>query len=101
MKTPIAILFTLGLFGACVVVYDLTHFHITWIVVLGSSLWAAIDSSKIQLKRYKSGVSYGPIVLFIACALLWIIGFPWYLSMRYKIKAGTAILKDGTANLTA
>ncbi|HTY87324.1 MAG TPA: hypothetical protein VMB80_07655 [Candidatus Acidoferrum sp.] len=60
----------------------------------GMALWAAVDSTKIQLKRYKSGISYGPIVLFIAIALLWIIGFPWYLVMRYKIKTGTAVLKD-------
>jgi len=62
--------------------------------VLGTALWVAIDSSKIQLKRYKSGISYGPVVLFIACAMVWIVGFPWYLAMRYKIKTGTAILKD-------
>jgi hypothetical protein len=66
-------------------------------MVLGTSLWAAFDSSKIQLKRYKSGISYGPIVLFVACALLWIVGFPWYLIMRYKIKAGTAVLKDSAS----
>jgi hypothetical protein len=45
-------------------------FNVTWILVLGTSLWAAVDSSKIQLKRYESGISYGPIVLFIGCALL-------------------------------
>ncbi len=69
-------------------------------MVLGTSLWAALDSSKIQLKRYKSGISYGPLVLFVACALLWIVGFPWYLIMRYKIKTGTAVLKD-TVNASA
>lgn len=48
----------------------------------------------MQLRRYKSGISYGPVVLFIGCALLWIVGFPWYLAMRYKIKHGTAALKE-------
>jgi membrane protein YdbS with pleckstrin-like domain len=70
-------------------------------MVLGTALWAAIDSSKIQLKRYKSGISYGPVVLFIAIVFLWIIGFPWYLAMRYKIKTGTAVLKDGATNVAA
>ena len=67
----------------------------------GTALWAAIDSSKIQLKRYKSGISYGPFVLFIGVAFLWIVGFPWYLSMRYKIKTGTAVLKDEVPKVAA
>jgi hypothetical protein len=96
MKTWIAILFTIGLFAACIVLSALIRFNLTWIMVLGTSLWVAIDSSKIQLMRYKSGISSGPVVLFFACALLWIVGFPWYLSMRYKIKSGTAVvIKDG------
>ena len=96
MKTWIAILFTFGLLVVCMVIDILTRFPVTWIMVLGTALWAAIDSSKIQLKRYKSGISYGPVALFFACALLWIVGFPWYLSMRYKIKTGTAVvIEDG------
>ena len=94
MKTWIAILFTIGLFAACIVIYMIIYFNVTWIMVLGTALWAAIDSTKIHLKRYKSGISYGPVLLFIAIAFLWIIGFPWYLAMRYKIKTGTAVLKD-------
>ena len=98
MKTPLAILFTIGLFAVCYYGSKFVHFDLVTVMVLGTALWAAIDSSKLQLKRYKSGISYGPVVLFIACALLWIIGFPWYLSMRHKIKTGTAVLKDSTAN---
>jgi hypothetical protein len=94
MKTWIAILFTVGLLAVCILLSALIHFDLSWIMVLCTALWAAIDSSKIQLKHYKSGISYGPVVLFFACALLWIIGFPWYLVMRYKIKTGKAILKD-------
>ena len=77
------------------------YFPLSWFMILGTAIWAAIDSSKIQLKRYKSGISYGPVVLFFGIALLWIIGFPWYLSMRYKIKTGTAVVKDGTTNVAA
>lgn len=97
MKPAPAILLTLGLLVACVAFYSVLHFDVTLIMVLGTSLWAAFDSSKIGLKRYKSGISYGPIVLFLACALLWIVGFPWYLSMRGRIKTGTAVLKDGVS----
>jgi hypothetical protein len=101
MKTWIAILFTIGLLAADIVISALIRFPLTWFMVLGTALWAAIDSKKIQLKRYKSGISYGPVVLFIAIAFLWIVGFPWYLAMRYKIKTGTAILKDDVPKVAA
>ena len=101
MKTWIAILFTIGLLAACIVISSLIDFDLTWIMVLSTALWVAIDSSKLQLKRYKSGISSGPVALFFACALLWIIGFPWYLAMRYKIKTGTAVLKEGATDVVA
>jgi len=97
MKTRDAILLTIGIwfleslfairFGNAVV-------PVAIFLNAGMALWAAIDSSKINLRLYKSGIAYGPVVLFFGIALLWIIGFPWYLSMRYKIKTGTAVLKD-------
>ena len=72
-----------------------------WFIVLGTGIWAAVDSSKIQLKRYKSGISYGPVVIFICFVGLWIVAFPWYLILRYKIRTGTAVLKDGATNVAA
>lgn len=94
MRAVPAILLTLGLIVLCIALDSVSPFDVTWIMVLGTSLWAALDSSKIQLKRYQSGISYAPVVLFLACALLWIVGFPWYLVMRYKIKTGAAVLKE-------
>lgn len=94
MKTWQAILFTIALIIAANAVSVAVGFNLIWPLVLLTSLWAAIDSRKIQLTRYKSGISYGPVVLFVACFMLWIVGFPWYLSMRYKIKNGSATLKD-------
>jgi hypothetical protein len=99
MKTWQAIVFTLGLVVVCAAVSNFIHFNLTWIMILGTALWVAIDSSKIELKRYKSGISYGPVGLFFGLVLLWIVGFPWYLSMRYKIKHGTAVLKDSSASV--
>ncbi|MCH2383080.1 MAG: hypothetical protein MK290_10245 [Pedosphaera sp.] len=64
------------------------------IFILLSSIWVGIDSSKIELKKYKSGISYGPIVLTILCLALWIVAFPWYLVVRSKIKDGKAELKQ-------
>ena len=74
---------------------------LTWFMVVITAIWAAVDSSKIQLKRYKSGIAYGPVVLFFGFLLLWIVAFPWYLIMRHKIKTGTASLKDGAVNVAA
>ncbi|MDB6028174.1 MAG: hypothetical protein JWM68_4397 [Verrucomicrobiales bacterium] len=78
-----------------------TQIDLVWIVILLTAPWAAIDSSKIQLRRYKSGIAYGPIALFVLCLLLWIVAFPWYLSMRYKIRTRTAVLKEVTATVAA
>ena len=93
----IPILLTIWIPLACVVISTLINFNIFQIMIIGTALWAAIDSSKIQLKRYKSGISYGPVVIFFCFVFLWIVAFPWYLIVRNKIKAGTAILKDEIA----
>jgi energy-coupling factor transporter transmembrane protein EcfT len=63
-------------------------------IVVASAIWAAFDSSKIHLRKYKSGISYNPVVLFICIIGIWIIAFPWYLIVRGKILAGKAVLKD-------
>lgn len=93
-QTWIAILLTIGLTGVAIGVYRLTGFDIGWILVPATAVWAAIDSSKIRLKRYKSGISYGPIPVFFGFIFLWEIAIPWYLIVRHKIKTGQAVLKD-------
>ena len=63
-------------------------------MIVLTALWASVDSHRIELKAYHSGLSYHPIVLFVAIALLWIAGFPWYLHVRYRIKNGLAERKQ-------
>jgi len=92
MKLWKAILLTLGLEVLCVTIFVVTHHNVHWYMMLATTLWAAIDSSKLQLKRYRSGV--GPVAFFFLCMLFWLAGFPWYLWMRQKILAGTAELKS-------
>jgi hypothetical protein len=96
MKTWITILFGLGTLAACIVSAATKGeaSAVVPILIFGSALWAAFDSSKVQLSRYKSGISYGPVSLFFGCLLLWIVAFPWYLVVRSKIRTGTAVLKD-------
>ena len=90
MKLWNAILLTPFLYLGGIVFSGLIHHNVMWYLIPGTTLWAAIDSSKIQLKRYRSGV--GPVAFFVLCSLLWIIGFPWYLWMRHKILTGHAEL---------
>ena len=94
MKWFWAILFTLAILAATLVVSQLVGFNLVWILIFGTTLWAAIDSSRLELKKYKSGISYGPVILFVAIALLWIVGLPWYLAVRYKITHGLMELKQ-------
>ena len=62
--------------------------NITGYMILASGIWVAIDSSKIQLRKYPSGISYHPVILFLVVSIFWIVGFPWYLAVRYKITKG-------------
>lgn len=98
-QTWMAILLTMGLVGAEIVIYTLTGVDLGWwLLVPGTAVWAALDSSKIHLKRYQSGISYGPVPVFILFTLFWPITFPWYLIARHKIQTGRAILKEGAKN---
>jgi hypothetical protein len=96
MKALLAIFITIGLLAACWIVSALVYFDLSWILIGLTSLWAAIDSSKIELHRYKLSISCRPVALFGCCYLLWIFVFPWYLWARFKIKAGEAALKEET-----
>jgi hypothetical protein len=104
MKTRDAVFLTIALFLLTSIVgFDFGGKRVSlyWFMVVGTTLWAALDSHKIQLRRYQSGIGYRPVVLFIAISFLWVIGFPWYLAMRYKIKTGAAALKDDLAKTMA
>src|ERR1041384_3020216 len=54
---------------------------------------AAFDSSHIRLRCYRTWLSYGPVGLFIWCALLWPIAIIWYFVVRVRIARGTMPLR--------
>ncbi|MEH6638588.1 MAG: hypothetical protein V7717_04890 [Porticoccaceae bacterium] len=97
MKWYWAILFTVAIFSITIFASGVVGVDLTLFLIIGTAIWVALDSNQIGLKKYKSGISYGPIVVFIAVALLWIFGFPWYLHVRYKIQNGLAELKEPDA----
>jgi len=93
MKIWNAILVTVSLIVGCGLLATLTGINLYIPMIVGTSVWAGIDSARLRLRRYQSGISYGPVVLGILCSMVWIVGFPWYLAMRHKIIAGTARLR--------
>ena len=64
--------------------------------VLGISVAgvAAFDSMHIRLRRYKTWLSYGPVGLFVVCALVWPVVIVWYFIVRFRIERGTMPLRD-------
>jgi len=62
----------------------------TWItiVVFGSSGWVYADAKNLGVKKglVKGLANMSPMSWFIACLLLWIVAFPFYLIKRPALK---------------
>jgi hypothetical protein len=93
MKTCFAILITAILIAIGYIISAMAGFDVFWLLIPATSLWAAIDSAKLQMSRYKVALASRPAALFCVCALLWILTFPLYLITRQRIKNGEAELK--------
>jgi len=65
---------------------------VIWLVIIGTSIWVAVDSSNIGARKglVKGSGNMGPAGWFFCCLLIWIIGFPVYLAKRSEIKAAAA-----------
>jgi hypothetical protein len=63
------------------------------VVAFCTAAITALDSAHIQLRRYRSGIAYGPIGLFLVCALFWPLPVIWYFIVRVRIMRGTMALK--------
>ena len=57
-----------------------------WIVVLGTSAWAAYDASENKIPIDKKPYSWnnGALAWLLSCLLLWIFLFPYYLVRRSR-----------------
>ena len=55
---------------------------------------AAFDSTHIHLRRYRTWMSYGPVGVFIWCALLFPFTIIWYFIIRVRIARNTMPLRD-------
>jgi len=64
------------------------------IVAFSTAGIAAFDSTHIHLRRYKTWLSYGPVGLFVVCALFWPFALIWYFIVRVRIARGTMPLRE-------
>lgn len=63
------------------------------VMLFAAPIWAAVDASSLQGYKYDLGGPKSGLSAFLWVFLLWIVGFPWYLVNRGKIKDGTALVK--------
>ncbi len=68
------------------------------VVVFCTAGIAAFDSTHLHLRRYKTWLSYGPVGLFVVCALFWPFAIIWYFVVRIRIARGTMPLRDDFAD---
>jgi len=65
------------------------------LIVFASIVWVFIDARKLNIGRYKpTFFGRGPISYTLCINLLWLIGFPFYISHRQKIIDGKWPLKQ-------
>ncbi|WP_040550089.1 hypothetical protein [Pedosphaera parvula] len=59
---------------------------------------AAFDSTHIDLRRYDTWLSYGPVGLFVTCVLFFPLAIIWYFFVRIRIARGTMPLRYRSGN---
>ena len=74
---------------ASLVLQRLTGLPVILVVIVGSALWAAWDSSKLGFSRHKGGNH--PVILFLGIMALRLVGLPWYLAKRFQLRDGEAV----------
>lgn len=62
--------------------------NLIFIAIIVTSFWVLFDAKSIGVKKGQiDGIAnMGPYGWFVACLLLWIIGFPMYLAKRNEYK---------------
>lgn len=85
-----ALLITLGV----LIVSFFLPWYLSLVISLGIVIWATIEASSLQFRKYRLGGPAGGVSTFFSCLLLWIIGFPWFLVNRYRVRNHRAELKQ-------
>jgi hypothetical protein len=93
-----AILISLGMMFVLYILlaYERRLAPLIVLIIFATSIWATVDSARIDLRGYKTRIALHPLVLFNAMYLLWFVLLPWYLVIRSKIRAGTLLRREGS-----
>ena len=91
-----ALAVTAALVGGMLFVHRLVPTWWSAGAVIGlSAVWAAWDSARIGLLRYRSQMANDPVMVLCMCCMLWLLFFPWYVVIRQGIRRGLVPLKEG------
>ena len=94
MPFPLSLLFAFALaFGSGFAADRLQQPVVPALMVIGTALWVYFDGKRVGLARYRT-LLLNPEVVTILCFLLWIIAFPWYRHVRWRIANGTMPLRE-------
>ena len=102
-SVPAALAVSLGfiLLLAVLLAWERKLAPVAILTVFATSIWAAIDSFRIDLQAYKTRIALRPIALFNAMIVFWPLLFPWYLIVCSKIGDGTLPRKSDFPNTEA
>jgi hypothetical protein len=67
-----------------------TFLVVVVVVVAVTSIWVVFDAARLEVRRGRLGgglVDIGLVGWFVACELVWIVGFPLYLLARRRYVA--------------
>jgi hypothetical protein len=93
MRWIMPLIITAGLAAVAITLSIASHSSLPGLVmVLGTAIWAAADSARLEMDKYEDGPG-GPFFVSIAIGLLWILFFPSYLEMRSRRMNGKLKLK--------
>ena len=89
LSLGLSIMITFGILIGAIIINAVTHtMFIPFLLLIGCAIWAAIDSSNLEIRKYYSGFISAPWAVCVGMFMLWIVVFPWYLTHRSKIKSG-------------
>lgn len=94
MKLWQAILLTIAIIFVLFLLPDALIKPVLTMVILLSAIWVYNDAKKIDTKKYKSNLAMSPLALGIWTFILWLIFFPGYLWLRYRIKNNLIQTRD-------
>ena len=67
---------------------------ISYLIIGSCAIWVYIDAKKLNTYKYKSNIGVSALALGFWTLVVWVIIFPAYLGLRYRIKNNLVPLKE-------